>query len=221
MSEALVQMQDAGRTYLQGGIPIEALKSATCRVLPGDRIAMVGPSGSGKSTLLHLMGGLDAPTSGSISWPLLGVADELRPGKIGVVFQWQSLLPSLSVVENVSLPLLLMDAVGEDAHTQAMDLLARFGLDALADRLPEELSGGQLQRVAVARSLAARPRLILADEPTGQLDHPTAMNLLDTLLAHVADTDTALVIATHNAAVAERMATTWRMHHGVLEGTDQ
>ena len=216
MPEAIVKATDAGRRYLLGSRTVEALLSATCAVYPGDRISIMGPSGSGKSTLLHLMGALDAPTSGTVTWPVLGDAMNLRPKHIGFVFQMPSLLPSLNVLENVKLPLALMEQL-EGGEDRAMDILARLGLDSLADKLPEELSGGQLQRVAIARALVTGPRLILADEPTGQLDHPTAKRLFDVLLSTIDGTGAALVIATHDVAVAERMNKRWSIHHGILE----
>src|SRR6266436_1156532 len=220
MSEMLVCMDNIGRTYSRGKTPVVAVVSATCTVLPGDRIALVGPSGSGKSTLLHLLGGLDTPTSGILTWPALGARETLRPGKIGFVFQTQSLLAPMTVIENVEIPLLLGQVSAEKARATALDMLERIGLESLAEKLPEELSGGQAQRVAVARALACRPKLILADEPTGQLDHPTAQHLFDVLLAALEGTDTALLVATHDMTVAERMHTVWRMQHGVLEVPD-
>jgi ABC-type lipoprotein export system ATPase subunit len=217
MAEALAQIQNGGRTYSRGKTQVVALASATCTVLPGDRIALVGPSGSGKSTLLHLLGGLDTPTSGTVSWPALGARETLRPTQVGLVFQTQSLLAPLTVVENVEIPLLLGSASVEKARAAALDALDRIGLIAIADKLPEELSGGQAQRVAIARALATHPRLILADEPTGQLDHPTAQHLFDVLLASLENTDIALVVATHDFSVAERMQKAWHMQHGILE----
>ena len=217
MTDVLALMENASRTYAQGRILVRALESASCEVHPGERIAVVGPSGSGKSTLLHLLGGIDAPTAGSISWPALGSREELRPWNIGYVFQTSSLLPPLSVLENTQLPLLLMGVKQTDAREAAFRTLVDIGLEMIADRLPEELSGGQVQRVAVARALASNPRLILADEPTGQLDHPTARRLFDVLLSTLEERDTALVVATHDSAVAARMTTVWRVHHGKLE----
>lgn len=213
----MVEAHGVGRTYRRGTATVVALASATCTVAAGDRIALVGPSGSGKSTLLHLMAGLDTPTSGQIAWPALGTRETLRPARVALVFQMSSLLPSLSVVENVELPLLLSHATGDAARTAARDALERIGLLDIADKLSEELSGGQGQRVAMARALAHRPRLILADEPTGQLDHRTAQHLFDALLAALAGTSTALVVATHDLAVAERMHTVWHLRHGTLE----
>jgi len=211
-------MKDAGRTYLQGKIPVQVLASITGAVVPGDRIAVVGPSGSGKSTLLHLMGGLDTPTSGSISWPELGPKRDLRPKKIGLIFQTESLLAPLTVVENVELPLLLEDVKPVEARVAARKALKDFDLETIADKLPEEVSGGQAQRVAVARALASGPKLILADEPTGQLDHPTAQRLFDVLLASIENSYTALIVATHDPAIAGRLRTTWHLRYGRLEG---
>ncbi|MEO7908335.1 MAG: ABC transporter ATP-binding protein [Roseiflexaceae bacterium] len=217
-SVALATTQHARRIYQRGAATVVALQDATCMIAPGDRIALVGRSGSGKSTLLHLLGGLDTPTSGTVAWPALGARDSLRPTKVAFVFQMPSLLPPLTVIENVELPLLLGGADPLTARTAAQQALEQMGLAALADQLPEELSGGQAQRVAVARALAYRPRLILADEPTGQLDRPTAQHLFDVLLAALAGTDTALVVATHDLAVADRMQHAWQMRQGILEG---
>lgn len=217
MSRIFVSMNNAGRTYIQGKIPVKVLASVTCAVVPGDRVAVVGPSGSGKSTLLHLIGGIDTPTSGSISWPELGPKGDLRPKKIGFVFQMETLLAPLTAVENVELPLLLDDVKPSEARTAAVEALKDIELESIADKLPEELSGGQAQRVAVARALSSRPKLILADEPTGQLDHPTAQRLFDVLLASIEDSDTALIVATHDPAIARRMRTTWHLRHGRLE----
>ncbi len=217
-SSLVVAAQDAARTYQRGAAAVVALQHATCTIARRDRIALVGRSGSGKSTLLHLLGGLDTPTSGMVSWPALGARTTLRPTKVAFVFQMPSLLPPLTVVENVELPLLLGNADAAAARAAALKVLARMDLLPLTDKLPEELSGGQAQRVAMARALAYQPKLILADEPTGQLDRSTAHHLFDVLLAALADTDTALVVATHDDAVAKRLDQVWHIHLGVLEG---
>lgn len=217
MTNILASIDNGGRTYTRGSTTVVALRSATCTIQTGDRIALMGHSGSGKSTLLHLLAGLDTPTSGTIIWPALGPRETLRPGKVSVVFQSQSLLAPLTVIENVEIPLLLGLISAKEAREAAVDALEMMRMSALAEKLPEELSGGQAQRVAVARALASRPKLILADEPTGQLDHPTAKHLFDVLLNALADTDTALVVATHDARIAERMDTTWHIQHGILE----
>jgi ABC-type lipoprotein export system ATPase subunit len=219
VEESLVEAQSIGCEYLNGNTRVIALESATCTVKPGARIALVGPSGSGKSTLLQLLGGLEAPTSGTLSWPLLGGYKQLRPMHIGFIFQTPSLLPALSVIENVELPLLLAETDPKQAREMAFDTLSLIKLDHLAYKLPEELSGGQSQRVAVARVVACRPRLILADEPTGQLDFATADHLLNVLFAALDHSHTALIIATHDMKVAQRLDTLWYMRQGKLEVT--
>ncbi|WP_211454334.1 ABC transporter ATP-binding protein [Collimonas antrihumi] len=215
MPDTLIEAQSVGRRYPQGGVSIAAVASATFRLHAGDRVALVGRSGSGKSTLLHLMAGLDVPTSGAVTWPALGTAETLLPEKISLVFQAPSLLEPLTVSENVALPLLMAKATC-DIHRAVADALTTFGLENLARKLPEQLSGGQMQRVAMARAIVGNPNVILADEPTGQLDGPTGRALLDALLAHLAGTQTALVIATHDPAVAERMERMWQMERGTL-----
>ncbi|MFN2604135.1 MAG: ABC transporter ATP-binding protein [Gemmatimonadaceae bacterium] len=216
MPETLAEADDAGRVFGQNGSQVVALRHATCSIESGARIAIVGPSGSGKSTLLHLLAALDEPTSGTVRWPALGDRETLRPSKISFVFQSESLLAPLTVLENIEVPLLLTESDAEEARREASEILAALDLEALADKLPEEISGGQAQRVAVARSLVVRPALILADEPTGQLDHATAGHLLDLIDRRIAGTSAALVVATHDAFVADRMPTRWTMDHGVL-----
>ncbi len=213
--DLLLTGDGVGRRFVAHGAPFEALQPAHFSVRAGDRIAVVGPSGSGKSTLLQLMAGLDLPTSGQLDWPGLAPREQLRPRHVGVVFQAPNLLPSLSAVENVEVPLRLL---GEHPRPReaAMDALARVGLADVADKLPDELSGGQAQRVGVARAIVLRPRLVLADEPTGQLDHVTAQSVVDALHAALGDGDAALVLATHDETVAARLATRWRMDHGRL-----
>ena len=218
MPEPLADAKDVTRVFGEGQSAVAAVRQATCRIEPGDRIALVGPSGSGKSTLLHLLAGLDEPTGGSIRWPALGDKSTLRPWHIAFVFQTQSLLAPLSVVENVEIPLLLERCNAGEARTASLDVLKRMDLEPLAEKLPEEISGGQAQRIAVARSLVTSPKVVLADEPTGQLDHATAARLLDLLLANI-PRETALVIATHDMTIAQRMEKRWRMDHGVLENS--
>lgn len=219
-TEVLVRCDDVGHTFGSGPAAIVAVHGATCVVRDKDRIALVGPSGSGKSTLLHLMAGLEEPTSGRLSWPALSSDYYDRAASIGVVFQSPSLIPDLDVFENVELPLLLAPSSGDRSSERTAvlikDALANVGVDDLITRLPEELSGGQAQRVAVARVLAQAPRLILADEPTGQLDSRTAHHVIDVLLSAARRLDAALVVATHDPTVAGRLDTTWSMHEGRL-----
>ena len=216
MPDILAEAIDAGRVFGTNGSQVVALQHATCRIQRGDRIALVGPSGSGKSTLLHLLAALDEPTSGIVRWPGLGERETLRPSKISFVFQTESLLAPLTVLENIEVPRLLAGSSPDEARRDASEILDALDLRAIADKLPEEISGGQAQRAAVARSLITRPALILADEPTGQLDHQTAAHLLDLLLHRLEGSDAALVIATHDPFVAGRMKTQWTMDHGVL-----
>ncbi|MFM0557257.1 ABC transporter ATP-binding protein [Paraburkholderia sediminicola] len=225
MRDALIEAQSLSRIYRRGETHVVALARASFVLNRGDRIALMGRSGSGKTTLLHLMAALDTPTSGAIDWPALGSPDTLLPAKISLVFQTPSLLEPLTVSENVALPLLMAGAAdsadcASNVERAVAAALATFGLEALAQKLPEELSGGQMQRVAMARAAVGRPLVILADEPTGQLDHTTGQALLDALIAHLAGTPTALVIATHDPAVAKRMDTVWRVERGVLTETD-
>jgi putative ABC transport system ATP-binding protein len=199
---------------------VVALRDVTLVILRGDRIAITGRSGSGKSTLAHLVAGLDNPTAGSVSWPALGSRTELRPSKVGVVFQFASLLPELDIVENVALPLQLGGAPAVLARERARDALADLGLSDLARQLPEELSGGQAQRVAVARVLATGPSLVVADEPTGQLDHATAGPMLDVLEAACDALGAALLLTTHDERVAARYPRRWQMVDGTLHQED-
>jgi putative ABC transport system ATP-binding protein/lipoprotein-releasing system ATP-binding protein len=216
MTAVLASCEGAGRTFGRGHAATVAVQPATCSVHAGARIAIVGPSGSGKSTLLHMLAALDDPTVGSVSWPGIGSRRELRPGPVAVVFQGPSLLAPLTVAENVALPLLLADSDEREATERAIAALDRLGLAELAGKLPEEISGGQAQRAAIARALAGDPVLILADEPTGQLDRPTGAAVVATLLEAAGHSAAALVVSTHDPAVAERFDERWEMHSGLL-----
>jgi len=218
---ALVLCEGAARTYGHGSTATVALESTDCGIGRGDRIALIGPSGSGKSTLLHLMAGLDEPTVGTVSWPGIGTRASLRPGPVAVIFQGPSLLAPLTVEENVALPLVLDGARDGDAHRAARDALGLVDLLELREKLPEEISGGQAQRVAVARALAGAPRLILADEPTGQLDRANGAAVVDVLLAAAAHAGAALVVSTHDPTVAQRLPEVWEMHSGRLTSTSR
>ena len=213
---AVVELAAVGRQYPGG---VVALRDVDLRIDYGELVGVVGPSGSGKSTLLHLMGGLDDPTVGAVSWPGIGPRSGLRPGPVAVIFQGPSLLPPLTVEENVALPLILGAAAHGPAHIAARAALERLELLELADKLPEEISGGQAQRVAVARALAGEPSLILADEPTGQLDRASGAIVVDVLLAAAAHAGAALVVATHDPTVAARLPDVWEMHGGRLTTT--
>ena len=214
--DLLVSCENVARTFGSGEHAVVAVHGATCKVFAGDRIALMGPSGSGKTTLLHLISGLDEPTVGTITWPALGERSMLRPGRLGVVFQSPSLMAPLDVLENVALPLLMVGMDRTTAAIAAQAALQRLGLSDLAAKWPEELSGGQAQRVAVARVLAGQPRLILADEPTGQLDHVTGGQVIDMLIQAADELGAALIINTHDPVVADRLPQQWSMADGRL-----
>lgn len=218
MAEILVKARGLTRVYIaDDGQPTRAVDAATFAIERGQLIALTGPSGSGKTTLLHLISGIDRPTSGEIAWPALGEVTDLRPNKVTVAFQGPSLLPALSVAENIALPLLLgREFSAAEAADAAAALVERMGLDELAAKLPEELSGGQSQRVALARALVVRPALLLADEPTGQQDHVHAARLLDLLLGIAEEQAIAVVAATHDPVVAERLPCRWTILDGAL-----
>jgi putative ABC transport system ATP-binding protein len=185
-----------------------------------DSLAIVGPSGSGKSSLLHLIAGLERPTTGAVRWPAWGGSPRTDPTIVGVMFQAPSLVLSLDVLENVALPLTIAGVSAPEAESRADDALASLHLGSLGRALPEDLSGGQAQRVNLARALASRPALLVADEPTGQLDRATAAEVLDVVLAAVAERGVAIVISTHDDGVADRLARRWTVRDGVIAGTE-
>ncbi len=210
----LVSLAGVAHTYGRGTAAVVAVHDVTCQVHRSSRVAVTGPSGSGKSTLLHLLAGLVPATVGAVTWPGLRGNPLTHPGRVGIIFQGPSLLPSLDVLENVAFPLLLADTPAAEARRLAGWALQRVGIAELAAALPQELSGGQAQRVAVARVLACRPALILADEPTGQLDHQAGELVLDVLLSAADDLDAALVVATHDPLIASRLSDRWTMRDG-------
>ncbi|MGV8856839.1 MAG: ABC transporter ATP-binding protein [Devosia sp.] len=219
-SQPLVVGKNVSRSFEQGGTGVQAVAPASFEIAFGDRVAIAGRSGSGKSTLLHLISGIDIPSAGDLSWPALGMREDLRPGKIAVMFQSPSLVPTLSVLENVALPLALL-GVAVDRDGKALEALGLFGLEDLAGKLPEELSGGQAQRVALARAIVGQPDLVIADEPTGQVDRATGTVVMETLIAWAEASGAALLIATHDQAIADRLPHSWQMDHGRLSTARQ
>ncbi|NRI69154.1 ABC transporter ATP-binding protein [Rhodococcus sp. MS16] len=213
----VVECIGLGRTYRTGAAAVTAIREVSFALPTSARVALVGPSGSGKTTLLHLIAGLDTPTTGTVRWPALRDIRRGRAAEVGMVFQGPSLLPALDVTENVALPLLFAGQSADKAMQHAGLTLTLLKIGELADKLPDELSGGQAQRVAIARVLAARPKLILADEPTGQLDHDTAARTITVLLETADAIDAAVLIATHDPAVADRLAARWTLRDGRLD----
>jgi ABC-type lipoprotein export system ATPase subunit len=216
-AEVVARCRGAGRSYGRGAAATVALQPTDLELEAGERLAVVGPSGSGKSTLLHLLAGLDTPTVGEVAWPAIGDRGALRPGPVAVVFQGPSLLPPLTVAENVALPLVLGGADPAEADQRAAAALERVDLGGVGDKLPEEISGGQAQRAAVARALAGRARLILADEPTGQLDADNGRAVVELLLESADRSGAALMVATHDPAVADRLERRLEMRDGRVD----
>lgn len=212
----LVECLDASCVFGRGHRTVTAVRQASVTVGAGTRTALMGRSGSGKSTLLHMLAGLQGPSSGSVRWPGLGGSPLGRPGVVGLIFQGPSLVPALTAAENAALPLVLRSVPSREALPRAHQALERLGIADVADRLPGELSGGQAQRVAIARVLAAGSRLILADEPTGRLDARTADHVLDVLLGAAAELQAALIVSTHDPRIAQRLPGRWEMADGHL-----
>jgi lipoprotein-releasing system ATP-binding protein len=224
MSEAVLATRGLCRSFVQGDVTIEVLRGADLSVQPGEIVALLGPSGSGKSTLLQAVGLLEGGFEGSIR--LLGreAADldddgrtELRREALGFVYQFHHLLPEFNARENVVLPQLIRGADPEPARARAEQLLGALGLDQRLDHRPSKLSGGEQQRVAVARALANKPPLVLADEPTGNLDEATADRVLAEFLSLVRGEGSAALVATHNERLAMKMDRVVRLHEGHLE----
>ncbi|HVO30118.1 MAG TPA: ABC transporter ATP-binding protein [bacterium] len=211
----MIEAVDVHKTYARGRVEVRAVRGVSLRIGRGEMVAIVGPSGSGKSTLLNLLGALDRPTSGDVlidGVKLSALDDEgrtrLRRGKIGLVFQFFNLLPLLDASENVALPLLLGGMSRAEAEMRAEGLLARVGLGERKNHTPDELSGGEMQRVAVARALAPKPGVILADEPTGNLDSSSGAGVLELLKTATREENCAVIMVTHDpraAAVADRV----------------
>ncbi|THD75797.1 ABC transporter ATP-binding protein [Thalassobius vesicularis] len=224
MSDPVLQLTGVAKTYNKG-LPnaVQVLQAIDLTVQPGEIVALVAPSGAGKSTLLHIAGLLDTPDAGSVricGAEMVGESDRKRTGvrrsDVGFVYQFHHLLPEFTALENVMLPQLANGVPRAEAQTRAADLLCRVGVEARSEHRPAALSGGEQQRVALCRALANEPRLLLADEPTGNLDPETSAQVFATLMGLVRDTGLAAVIATHNMELAARMDRVLRMDKGVL-----
>src|SRR5450759_244689 len=212
----LVRAKRASRSYRAGSTTVTALEDASFVVTEGAQIALAGPSGSGKTTMLHLAAGLDLPSDGSVTWPALGQREKLRPGLVSMAFQGPSLIPQLTVAENVALPLLFMGISESEALKQAEEFLGLLEAADIAGNLPEEISGGQSQRADLDSAMITGPALILADEPTGQQDSEGARRLMDTILDFALEIGAALLVATHDSAVADLLETRWSIADGHL-----
>ena len=224
MSDAVLQTRGLKRSFTQGTVTIEVLRGIDLAVKPGEIVALLGPSGSGKSTLLQAVGLLEGVFEGSIriaGEEAAQLDDEgrtrVRRDTLGFVYQFHHLLPDFDAIENVMLPQLIHGVEPEAARERASDLLGKLGLSQRLDHRPSKLSGGEQQRVAVARALANRPPLVLADEPTGNLDEHTADRVLAEFLSLVRREGSAALVATHNERLARKMDRVVRLHEGHLE----
>jgi lipoprotein-releasing system ATP-binding protein len=220
----VLQLVELHRTFHQGDREVLVLQGACGDLYPGEAVALVGPSGAGKSTLLHIAGLLETPDQGYVvvdgaDCSRLSDAERtrVRREEMGFVYQFHQLLPEFSALENVTLPQMIRGARRRAAEARSVQLLDALGLAARRDHLPAQLSGGEQQRTAIARALANEPRILLADEPTGNLDPATAAHVFQEMLHLIMHTGVAALIATHNFELAKRMHRVLRLEHGLLQ----
>ena len=222
--QSVLQCRGVVRRFREGSSELEVLSGVDLDVRPAERVAIIGASGSGKTTLLQIMGGLDEPTAGDVlvdGQPMMGGSEgarsELRNRYIGFVYQFHHLLPEFTAAENVAMPLMIRRESRPDALEKAGRLLDRVGLGERLDHKPGELSGGERQRAAVARALITRPQLVLADEPTGNLDAGNGEHVLGLMLELNHELETSLVIVTHDHSIAQRMDRILVLENGRLQ----
>ena len=226
-AQPVLRLDNLERRFHQGEREIRVLAGASVELFAGQAVALVGPSGAGKSTLLHVTGLLETPDSGRVfvnGRDCSGMDDdartEVRRSEMGFVYQFHQLLAEFTALENVAMPLMIQGFSRTDANARATELLTNLGLAQRLEHRPARLSGGEQQRAAIARALATRPKLLLADEPTGNLDPETADHVFEALLDLISRTGVAALIATHNMELARRMHRVLRLEHGLLVELD-
>jgi lipoprotein-releasing system ATP-binding protein len=227
MTESVLEARDVARQFQQGPVTLEVLKTVNVSILAGERLSIVGASGSGKTTLLQILGGLDKPSSGHVlvegkDIHALGEKErgDLRNHAIGFVYQFHHLLPEFSALENVAMPLLVRRMNTGEAKDRASEILKRVGLGERLTHRPHQLSGGERQRAAVARALVTQPKLVLADEPTGNLDGRNAESVFELMLELNRERRTSLVVVTHDLRIAARMDRALEIENGTLREVD-
>lgn len=224
MNKVVLKCDNVSKSYKDGQLNVNVLNQLRLDVLEGQSVSIIGSSGSGKSTLMHILGGLDKPTSGSVvlmgqdlsqlGQKQLGL---LRNQYLGFVYQFHHLLPEFSALENVMMPLLIGKMKKAEAEQRAVEMLEKAGLKKRIQHRPSELSGGERQRAAIARALVTRPKCLLADEPTGNLDRKNAQNVLDMMLDLKSELNTSLIVVTHDDELAVRFERVMLMHDGRLK----
>ncbi|MEC7644199.1 lipoprotein-releasing ABC transporter ATP-binding protein LolD [Idiomarina sp.] len=228
MTNDLIQAHNVSKTFRDGDNQVTVLKNVSLTVAPGQLMAIVGSSGSGKSTLLHILAGLDAPSEGHVLFENTGLTElngsqkaQLRNRNIGFVYQFHHLLPEFDALENVAMPLRIAGESEQQATEKARALLARVGLTDRMHHRPAQLSGGERQRVAIARAFANKPKLVVADEPTGNLDGQTAESVFELILEMNKEFGTAFIIVTHDMQLAERIGSIYRLNNGTLSAVGE